>query len=96
MVRDTSIDAYRNRDENLEQWIYETYLYLNSKGEIPTDREVALFLGVYPNVVRPKRNALVRKGRMKEAGKRVCKVSGKRVYTWIALPKKVLGGENKK
>lgn len=84
MVRDTSIDSYyRCVDEGIVtgrqlevlDWVRDTPLR--------TDRELAVLLGVDdPNYVRPRRKELVDLGLVVDAGKRVCSVTGRKVYVW--------------
>ena len=50
-----------------------------------TDREIARYLGEFDlNRVRPRRNELVREGRIVGRFKKVCQYTGKTVYLWHA------------
>lgn len=88
-VRETSIDAYcelisdpsrlNNRYKDILMLLHNTDVSL-------TDCEIAKGLGFTdPNRVRPRRYELVNSFFLpfiQEGGKRVCSVSGKRVFTW--------------
>ena len=84
VVRQTSIDSFRDLVESdklgcREQVVLEAFR-ICVEG---TDREITFFLGFSdPNMVRPRRNALVEKGFISEAGKDYCFITGKRVIVW--------------
>jgi hypothetical protein len=84
MIRDTSIDSYyRCVAEGIVTGRQVEVLDLIIATPMRTDREYAELLGVDdPNYVRPRRKELVDLGLITHAGKRVCSVTGRRVYVW--------------
>ena len=84
MVRDTSIEAYREITDSglLSKREAEVYKGIFDYGPC-TDRELAEKLGKDdPNYVRPRRRELVKQGLIEECDKKKCEVSNKNVYVW--------------
>ena len=81
-MRSTSLDAFKEIKPELgdrQKIIFDAILTLGC----PTDLEIARYLGMTdPNKVRPRRNELVRFGRVTECEKRICSVSGRTVWSW--------------
>lgn len=81
-LRDTSLDAYQEIKPDLgdrQKIVYDAIKKLGC----PTDREIAKYLRMSdPNKVRPRRNELMKQGRITECEKRTCTVTGKTVWSW--------------
>jgi len=81
-MRDTSLLAYSDIRPELgykQQMVYDAILKLGC----PTDLEISQYLGLNdPNKVRPRRNELMKQGRITECEKRTCSVSGRTVWSW--------------
>jgi len=82
MVRDTSLDSYRDIRPLMGKRQNLIFQAIKSLG-CPTDREVTKYLGkMDPNYVRPRRKELLDGGFITECEKRICSVSGKTVWSW--------------
>lgn len=81
-MRSTSLDAYTDIKPELgdsQKIVYDAIVTLGA----PTDLEIARYLGLKdPNKVRPRRNELMKQGRVVEYEKRICSVSGRTVWSW--------------
>jgi len=78
---DTSLDAFQSIKPTIgtrEAVVYDVIQYLKK----PTNAEISKFLGLPINSITGRTNGLVRKGLVKDAGKRICKVTGNEVHTW--------------
>lgn len=83
-VRDTSIISLEQLREELGDR-QRLVLELIETHPHRTDRELARIAGAAdPNVIRPRRSELYRKGLVRESGKRPCGVTGKLSTTWAA------------
>ena len=85
MVRQTSLLAY---DEVVQKGKmgsrHRQILELMRDGYPRTDWEITKALGYNdPNVVRPRRNELVKLGFLREDGRTVCAETRKRVINWV-------------
>jgi len=88
-VRETSIDAYCeiiSDPDNLQSRYQDIIITLFNSETALTDNEITRCLGFDdPNRVRPRRFELVNdyyKPFIQECGKRVCSISGRRVFAW--------------
>lgn len=88
-VRDSSLDAYMEiiSDPSVLNKRYQDILIaIDSIGVPSSDYEIASHMGFDdPNKVRPRRYELVYgffKPFLEEKGKRICKKTGKTVFTW--------------
>ena len=88
-VRDTSLDAYMEIVSNpgsLNSRYQDILIAVDGLGKPSSDYEIASFLEFGdPNKVRPRRYELVNnfyKPFLEEKGKRVCRMTGKRVFVW--------------
>ena len=91
-MQGTSILSYQQlQSEGLgakQREVYDTFL--DSPTPL-TDRETAKELNYAdPNKVRPRRKELVDKGLVKEAGKRLCSVTGRYVITWTIADREAI------
>ena len=81
-MRSTSLDTYSDIKPDLgdrQKIVFDAICKLGC----PTDLEITKFLGLKdPNKVRPRRNELLKQGRIIECEKRVCSVSGRTVWSW--------------
>jgi hypothetical protein len=81
-VADTSVISYHDIHETLGE---QQRFVLDLIAEHPyrTDRELARLAGVAdPNVIRPRRCEITKRGRICEAGHRRCRVTGRLAATW--------------
>lgn len=82
VVRETSLLAFTELrgKETMESRVLEA---IRRASHPMTDYELAEQMGFRdPNHVRPRRRELVRKGLVEEAGRRICRVTGKTALTW--------------
>ena len=92
-VRDTSIESYHNIEASgylseSEALVFEWFERVPQS----TDKEISVMSELDINVVTARRNDLVKKGKIRECGKRLCKITGKHVIMWelgFQLPEKV-------
>lgn len=81
-VAGTSILSYQELKETLGER-QRSVLDLIERFPCRTDRELAKIAGVAdPNMIRPRRTELTRRGLVRESGRRRCDVSGKLAATW--------------
>lgn len=82
MMRSTSLDAYQDIKPELgdaQKIVYDAIVKLGC----PTDLEIMRYLGLKdPNKVRPRRNELMKQGRITECEKRICSISKRTVWSW--------------
>ena len=85
MMRQTSLLAYDEINKTGKVGHrHELILRLMRDGYSRTDWEITKALGYDdPNMVRPRRNELVRMGLLREDGKTMCAVTRKTVITWV-------------
>lgn len=80
-VRDTSLDAYQSIRHQLgekQQQVLSVFSPVNTF----TNMELAQYLGWSINRVTPRVYELREKGLLKEDEKRICSVTGRRVWSW--------------
>lgn len=83
MIRQTSLAAYEDIQQDLSSRYKEYFEALREIGSPATDLEVSRHAGHSdPNYFRPRRNELVKLGLIIECEKRQCSVSGKTSLTW--------------
>lgn len=90
-VQETSLDAYQDliNAQALNDRQHEILTMIRELGPM-TDRELAECLAeADPNRVRPRRNELVRKGLVEEAGRRRCDVTGRLAIVWQHVHKRI-------
>jgi hypothetical protein len=86
MIRQTSILSFESVLTSLNERHYNVYWGFRNYGIPATDLEVAKSMGYAdPNMVRPRRNELVKKGLLRQGEKRHCSISGKLALTWTAV-----------
>ena len=81
MSVDTSLDAWQSVKQTLgtrQQAVYDIIQYLKS----PTNTEISKFMGMPINSITPRTNELRAKGMVRDAGKRICNVTGQLVHSW--------------
>jgi len=92
-IRPTSIESYKELRAKLGErqlFVFNGFTELCQTTKDASDAEVAQFLGVDTNVVRPRRFELVNE--FKALGfnkKRHCSVSNKRVMVWKVLRRSI-------
>lgn len=81
-VRDTSIEAYYHEAlPRLSKKQELVLAYLRARGA-STNKEISEGTGININATTPTVYALRKKGLVLEHEKRVCRITGNRVYTW--------------
>lgn len=87
MIRQTSLMAYNQLLLTLRNDTYNTIIeILRRNPDGMTDRELSSVMGASdPNRIRPRRNELVKMGKLKQKGKKICQVSGKTAIIWVTL-----------
>lgn len=81
MSLNTSLDAFQSIKPELgsrQKVVWDVINYLGT----PTNTEISNYLGLPINTITPRVNELRKKGLVKDAGIRVCKVTGSKVHTW--------------
>lgn len=82
MIQDTSLQAYYNEVKptlgERQRVVYEA---LKTKEDI-TNTELSLLLDWPINTVVPRVNELRKIGLVEDAGKRICRVTGRSVHSW--------------
>ncbi len=82
MIQETSIESYLDFSDKLGDKQKEV---LNAIRQMVagTDTEIANYLGYNDiNAIRPRRFELVASGLVREVGKRLCSITGKRAIVW--------------
>jgi len=88
MVQPTSINAYLQiQEEGIPDTQQEMIMMLFRYNKEPmTNREIAVALGMEPSTASARRNELVKKGWLRQAGKRKCRESPNFTsLTWEAV-----------
>ena len=82
-VRSTSLEAYRSLtgQETREEQVMHAIRYLTATEGYPTDQDIKRYLGWDTCRITGRRNALMEKGRIEEAGRKK-NPSGKTAITW--------------
>lgn len=81
MLLDTSLDAFQSIIPQLgsrQAAVYDIIRHLKN----PTNAEISRFMGLPINTITPRTNELRKRGLVTDAGKRICKVTGREVYGW--------------
>ena len=81
MLLDTSLGAYQSVKPELgsrQAAVLDVIQYLKS----PSNAEISRFMGLPINSITGRTNELRKKGLVKDAGKRICRVTGNEVHTW--------------
>jgi len=80
MVRDTSVQAYRDIKSlgARQKVVLDVIRYLGA----PTNSEICRYLGLPINTITPRTYELVKKGMVCDAGKKECPVTGRIAYAW--------------
>jgi Fe2+ or Zn2+ uptake regulation protein len=89
-VRDTSLAAYDGLQASLPRRERLVWAALAECDTPPTAYELTERMRQHGdafdlNSVRPRLTALYEKGSVRRLGKRACRITGKRVYTWQAI-----------
>ena len=78
---DTSLDAFQSIKPELgsrQKVVFDVISYLGT----PTNTEINNYLGIPINSIVPRVNELRKKGLVRDAGKRECKITGRLVHCW--------------
>ena len=90
MTRDTSIDAYREIEENglLGKRAWEVYQFLSKNGPCTAKHIIVGLMGPTQNSggYTTRLSELKKKGVVRETGKVTCEYSGFRVFQWEVIP----------
>ena len=81
---DTSYNAFESIKPELgsrQKAVYDVIQYLKN----PTNTEISKFMGLPINNITPRTNELRKKALVKSAGKKICKVTGREVYSWSVV-----------
>jgi len=82
MIQETSVESYLEISKHLGDK-QEEVLFAIKQMVAGTDTEIANYLGYSDiNCVRPRRFELVELGLVREVGKRICSITGKRAIVW--------------
>ena len=85
MIRDTSLIAYCKEQAKFNTRTKQVLTLLQSKPMGLTDNEIMFNLGYsIPNMVRPRRNELYKKGLVTYCSKRKCNITNRLAYVWKA------------
>jgi hypothetical protein len=85
-VAETSRDAFesvRESSDTLRERVYQALLERGAFGA--TDQELQRLLGMHEQTQGPRRNELVRQGKVRDSGERRPTVSGRSAKVWIAV-----------
>lgn len=89
MMQQTSLLAYQDLGNDVKAERYRNILSALLPYNGLTDREITHVLGYLdPNMVRPRRNELVKMGLIYASGKKVCSITKKTALIWSLRPKK--------
>ena len=78
---DTSLDSFSSIKPTLgsrQKAVFDVLSYLDRA----TNSEIAKYMGLPINTITPRVNELRKKGLVRDAGKRICKVTGSQVHAW--------------
>lgn len=83
-VQETSVEAYHQHWDSgvLGEQQHRVFIVLKYAEQPMTNREIAKCLGIEPSTVSARRNELIEAGIVEAAGKRRCRVTGKRALQW--------------
>ena len=85
MIRDTSLNAYYSEKKRFNTRTIKVFNLLKNTPNGLTDNEIMFKLGYHiPNMTRPRRNELYKKGLVVCCGKRRCTITNKVVMIWTA------------
>lgn len=82
MIRDTSREAYEAVLPDLSEKQATVLGLLNTAREALTNSEIGQALAWPINTVTPRTNELVKLGKVADAGKRTCRITGRTAHTW--------------
>lgn len=83
MIRETSRQSYQEEKRRGLNEAYEEILGALLAGGPMSDREIQDFLKKdEANQIRPRRNELMKMGRIESIEKRSCRITGKKVLIW--------------
>lgn len=81
MMLDTSLDAFQSIKPELgsrQKVVFDVICHLGT----PTNTEISNYLGIPINSITPRVNELRKKGLVRDAGKRECRITGSLVHCW--------------
>lgn len=84
VIVDTTMDAFQSIKSELgsrQGAVLDVIRHLES----PSNAEISRFMGLPINSITGRTNELTKLGLVKDAGKRVCKVTGSIVHVWSAV-----------
>lgn len=86
MVRDTSKENLRINAETGLLGEQQTLVLkiISSSGEPLTDKEISVYNSIEINAVTGRRNELLKKGLVRDAGIRTCNITGRNAHVWTS------------
>jgi len=85
MIQDTSLMAFFQEKDRLQTRTEQVLTLIQSRPSGLTDSEIMFNLGYsIPNMVRPRRNELYKKGLVKCCGTRKCNITNRTAKIWKA------------
>ncbi len=82
MMQQTSIEAYKATKNQRETWEAAVLNEFRAGGGCYSDRDVSIILGKQQAFISARRNALIRKGLIRPAGKKLDPLTNMMVNTW--------------